>query len=362
MALLMLALTSCSSKEIKLEFALSQDVTANYTLLYYASDKRGGMNVEGVATVQQGKGMFKGATVNPVLIYLYGGTKVPSVIYCKRGETIGISGPDRNPASWTVEGGDINRDLSLWRNAHVSTLANGTAKEINDAVEDFVRANPDNPVAPILLLTAFSRYDDETLFRELWKVLGEKSDKEKWLAMVGRADLLTSPTRLPGRLTSMVLRSLHNGVDTIRPATSDATILFFWNNGMFDRKELIDSLKTLAKEFPDSTKRLIADISLDADSLSWRSPLRSDSVKGITRLWVPAGLADSRLMDLGVTASPYFIVFSNDGHQRYRGQDVSAAFSTFRRLAKPTTDTVSSPSAETPSISKKPSSSHGERK
>ncbi len=341
MALLMLALTSCGSKEIKLEFALAQDVTANYTLRYYASDKRGGMNVEGVATVQQGKGMFKGATVNPVLIYLYGTTKVPSVIYCKRGETIGITGPDRNPASWTIDGGDINRDLSLWRNAHSSTLVNGTAKEINDAVEDFVRSNPDNPAAPILLLTAFSRQTDETLFRELWKLIGPEADKEKWRAMTGRADLLTSPSRLPGRLTSMALRSLHNGVDTLRPADADATILFFWNNGLLNRRELIDSLKKLAKEYPDSTKRLIADISLDADSLSWRSPLRSDTVKGIARLWVPAGLADSRLMDLGVTASPYFIVFSPDGHQRYRGQDASEALQAFRRIASPT-DTVKS--------------------
>lgn len=343
MALLMLALTSCGSKEFKLEFSLSQDVTANYTLRYYASDKRGGLNVEGVATLQQGKGVFKGATVNPVLIYLYGGTKVPSVIYCRRGETIGISGPDRNPAAWTVEGGDINRDLSLWRNAHSSTLANGTQKEINDAVEDFVTANPDNPVAAILLLTAFSRNDDETLFRELWKSIGEKADKDEWRDMVSRSDMLHSPARLPGRLTSMALRSLHNGVDTIRPSSAQASILFFWNNGMPDRKELIDSLKTLAKEYPDSSKRIIADISLDADSLSWRSPLRSDSVKGLARLWVPAGLADSRLIDLGVTAAPYFIVFSSDGHQRYRGPEAAEALSAFRRLASPA-DTITSAS------------------
>lgn len=330
--LLLLILPGCAGNDFKLEFSLPKDVSAHYRVAYYASDKKGGMNVESVANVQEGKGVLKGGSRNPVILYLYGGGPVPAVIYVKKGETLKITGPDRNPASWTVEGNDINRDLSLWRNAHATTLAGGTQEEVNEAVADFVKENPDNPASTLLLLTAYSRRMDETGFRTLWSSLGADAEKERFTEMAGRADLPVSRVPLPGRLTSMALRSLGNGVDTIRPASAGATLLYFWNNGMDRRKDYIDSLKVLVKEFPDSATRMIADISLDPDSVTWRSPLRGDSLKTVARLWVPAGLADTRLMDLGVTASPFFIVFSRDGHQRYRGREIGEAMLTFREL------------------------------
>ena len=44
-------------------------------------------------------------------------------------------------------------------------------------------------------------------------------------------------------------------------------------------------------------------------------------------------MADPRLMRLGVTRSPFYIVFSPDGHQRYRGDNRENAFKTFRSIA-----------------------------
>ena len=77
----------------------------------------------------------------------------------------------------------------------------------------------------------------------------------------------------------------------------------------------MDSIRKLAAEYPDSTTRVIADICLETDSIAWKSPLRSDSIKAVIRGWVPAGLAD--------------------GNQRYRGSDPAEALSSFREVYSP---------------------------
>lgn len=332
--LLLSLLCSCGKNDFRLQFSFPKDISANIQLIYYASNKKGGLIIETVASIMEGKGELRSAVYNPTLLYLNAGGNVPTVVYVERHDNIEISGSDRNPALWTIGGNAINEDLTLWRNAHATTLMSGTTREINEAVADYVESNPDNPVSAILLLTAFSRSEDEKQFLDLWYSLGEKADKQRWMTMVSRSDLLHHGVRHPGKLKSVALRSLANGVDTIRPSAASATILFFWNNGMDGRNELIDSLKTLAKEYPDSSARVIADICVDADSVSWRSPLRKDSTKNIARFWVPAGLADTRLMELQVTRTPFFMVVAPNGEQTYRGADASAAMNAFRALAK----------------------------
>lgn len=330
----LMLLCSCGKNEFRLTFSLPEEVTANYTAIYYATAKDGGLSIETVANITSGKGSLTCATRYPTLLYLYAGGVLPTVIYAERGNEISIKGASPEAASWEIEGGgDINRDLSLWRNAHTVTLTSGTPLQINEAVADFVASNPSNPVSAILLLTAFSRREEETKFRRLWASLTPDADKEKWVVMTGRSDMPDAVAKTPGRLLSMALRSLKGGADTIRPAGHAATLLFFWNNGLDGRDALIDSIRVLSKEYPDSASRIIADISLDHDSLSWRTPLRSDSLENVARLWIPAGLADRRMIDLGVTRIPFFIVTGPDGHQAYRGSDVAAALSSFRRLA-----------------------------
>lgn len=339
--LLLSLLCGCGKNQSTLSFSLPDNLSTNISVVLYASNKKGGATIESVATVINGKGELRVPMYNPTLLYLFAGGNMPVVVYAERGDKITVKGSDNNPDLWEIGGNPINEELSLWRNAHASTLFSGTKEEVNEAVADYVAENTDNPVSAILLLTAYSRSLDEIEFLDLWFSLGEKAEKERWMTIVSRSDMLISNIRRPGKLISMALRSLANGVDTIRPSAASATILYFWNNGMENRRELIDSLKILAKEYPDSASRMIADISVDPDSISWRSPLRSDSVKDIARFWVPAGLADSRLMELQVTRTPFFMVVAPDGRQTYRGSDAGTAMKAFRTLASAeTTDSV----------------------
>lgn len=328
-------LTGCKGKDFSITFDVDSKINANYKLIYYASDKRGGFIRESAVPVTAGKGDFKGQTVNPALVFLYTGAKAyPFMIYVKKGEKIKVSGNDPSPMKWMVEGNDINKEWSAWRNDNAETIISADAKKINMAVAKYVIANPANPLSALLLLTTYDRFEDETGFRRLWRSLEGEAADPQWAALVGRADQPARFTPTPGRVESIAFRSLQNGVDTIRPDSVKGVLLFFWNNNFSDRRSYTDSLKALAKEFSDSSTRVIADICLDSDSAAWRSSIRTDSLKNIARLWAPAGLADSRVMILDVPRTPFFIVLTPDGHQRFRGSDLDSALSFFRKTLK----------------------------
>lgn len=329
-----LALSSCVKNKFTIDFSLPESVNTNYTVSYYASDPRGGITVETVAPIVKGKGVLKGIARNPSLVYIRNNAGAGIALYVERGDNVKISGQNPNPASWSVEGNTLNEQWSAWRNQNQAVLEKKDPVEINAAVARYVMENPASPVSTLLLLTSFSRISDEALFRSLWLRLEGDATLRKWTALSGRADQPDQFVATPAKLKSMAVRSFANGVDTIRTDASKATIIFFWHSGLDSRNEAIDSLKALTREFPDSSKRVIADICLEADSLSWKSPLRRDSLTKAVRGWLPAGLADSKVMALEVKRTPFFIVFSPDGNQRYRGDDLGKASAEFRRLMK----------------------------
>ncbi|MDE6009146.1 MAG: DUF4369 domain-containing protein [Muribaculaceae bacterium] len=330
---LILLLSGCHKKEFSIRFEVEQTMNANYKLIYYASDKHGGYMRESAAAITNGKGDFKGQTINPTLVYIFTGKKAyPLMIYVERGEEINITGKEKEPLKWDVEGNEINKEWSAWRNENAKILSGADPEKINAVVAKYVIANPENPLSALLLLTTYSRYDDETGFRRLWRDLKGEAADPRWADLAGRADVPQRFVKVPARVKSISFRSMQNGTDTIRPDSVNATLLFFWSNALSDRNELTDSLKALAKEFSDSSSRLIADICLDPDSSSWRSNIRYDSLKNVARLWAPAGLADSKVMLLDVPRLPFFIVLTPDGHQRFRGSEREEAFSFFRSL------------------------------
>lgn len=332
----LILLAGCGKKEFSIDFSLPQELNANYKLIYYASDRRGGFIRESAVAINGGKGDFKGPTINPALVYIYVGPKAyPLMVYAERGDKISISGKETAPAKWTVGGNDINEEWSQWRNANADALSSADAEKINDAVKKYVTANPDNPLSALLLLTTFSRIDDEETFRTLWRSLKGDAADSKWTHLVGRSDQPGIKVSPRSRLYSMALRSASkHEVDTLRTDSVKATLIYFWMANVKERKDMMDSVKALVKEYPDSALRNIADICLDPDSLSWRSQIRKDSLKKVVRMWAPAGFADEKIMTLNVPRVPFFMVVDSVGNQNYRGSEPDSAFKAFRRLMK----------------------------
>lgn len=325
--------TACGKNEFNMEFNIASDVTDNYNVTYYATDIRGGITVQAVASVREGKCELKGVTKLPTLVYITQRNSIlPLVLYADKGNKIEISGDSKQPLDWNVEGNEINVGLSEWRLTNKNIFIECNSDSVNSAVRNYVEKNPESPVSTILMLCYFDRKINEREYNELLGSLKGEAKNSDWLKIIGRSDQLIHSYSFPARLESLILRSINKGGDTLMIDKKNPAMLIFWETGYSEKKSLIDSIKAMEKEFPDSS-RLIADICLDIDSMAWRNAIKKDSLyKDMKRFWVPSGLTDPKMMKFKVDAIPYFIVFDKEGVQSYRGKEISEAMDDYRRI------------------------------
>lgn len=330
--LFLLGGVSCSKNEFKVEFDIAPTVTANYDVTYYASAKSGGVTIRTVAAVMQGKCELKGVTRLPTLLFLMSRkSPLPLVAYAEKGSVIKVAGESDDPWLWDVTGNSINKSLSEWRMAEADSIDGGKPQAVNRAVRRYIETNPDNPASAILLLCYFNRRIDENGYIQLWDMLQGDALDAKWIDLVARADQMEAEPKMPEKLISLSLRTI-NGVANVKSDSARASILYFFEPNTNDRKKDLDSLKLISKEYPDSSSRHIVYVCVDADSLSWRNTIRRDSLSGILSLWTPQGLADTQLMQLGVTRAPMVIVTDSLGEQHYHGDEMGEALILFRNL------------------------------
>lgn len=316
-----------------MQFELPDDITENYNVTYYGTVSNGGVTVQAVASIMKGSCLLKGYTKLPTIVYLTSRNSLyPLVFYAKKGEKILISGTEKNPLEWTVGGDKINEELSLWRKDNLDLLKNDSTLGINASVSGFVEKNPGNPVSLILLLNYFNREQDEAGYSKLLSRLQVKIKKDNWLEIMSHASLLSFGEVPPAQMRSLIMRSDRNRIDTIRISGKEPMLIWFWNHLTTDRKQTLDSLKILLKEYPDTSKRIFADVYMDIDSLGWKNIIRRDTLKTYPRFWAPMAQMDPDLFLLKIKEIPYFIVFDSIGKQSYRGPDLAEAMKEFRKL------------------------------
>ncbi len=302
-------LAACSKPRFTLEFELPAALHSAYNISYYAASPKQGRWVETALMVQQGKGKMVLPLEEATVISL---TAAGSTIhlYAEPGDRITISGESADPFSWKIGGNGINTQWSGWRNENSAAVSGHDSAKINAAVRKYIKKNPSEPLSALLLLYEYDRREDNEGFLDLWKSLKGEAAMEKWITLSGRTDLYTNKPLKPvkkGEIHRLVLKSVENGADTV--VTGKVPVaLYFWRTKDEGRQEMIDSLKNLRKAHPDSSSFIIADICLDADSLSWTSSIARDSLKHTVRAWNPIGEADSTLRALGVERTPFFLL------------------------------------------------------
>lgn len=88
-----LLMGGCRKAEFIVDVQLDGGVNQTFPMLYYASDKEKGWNVDDVVEVHGGKGKLLGRTVKPTLVYIFaGGSRPQAVFYAERGDKIQIRG------------------------------------------------------------------------------------------------------------------------------------------------------------------------------------------------------------------------------------------------------------------------------
>lgn len=349
--MLMMLLSSCRGKEFSVDFDLGQEVEANYHLLYYASDKRGGRWIERAAPIHLGKYTAEFQTINPTVVYIFrsSGKTPETFFYAERGDKITITGESANPLKWDMKGNRLTERLSEWRSANLKAITEGDHKAVNKAVTSYIEKNPHSEIDPLLLLLSYDRQINPEGFVKLWNSMDEKLRKGSWESLVPSPDLCSlitftaddkgKLTLLPGdeKFPTLNIRSLGKGRDTLRfnSPGRKASLVWFWHIGDPIRHQILDSLRNFGRNHrEDSVRLLLADICLDGDSLRWKNLISDDSILYLKRGWWPEGIANPDAIRLGIGGYRSFMVFGPKGEVVYTGSDISDALSRLRKKLK----------------------------
>ena len=188
--LLTFLLLGCTKPKFEVLFDLPESVHAAYTFTYYASSAKQGKWIETGVMVQGGRGKMTLPVANPAVVELSAGGSVIH-FYVERGDNVKIKGANADIFSWEIGGNSINEEWSKWRIANAGILSANNSEKINDAVEKYVKKNPDKPLSALLLLYDYDRRENNEGFLRLWKSLKGEAAMEKWITISGRTDLYT---------------------------------------------------------------------------------------------------------------------------------------------------------------------------
>lgn len=336
----LMMLGGCVKNEFKVDFEFPKEHIGNYLMAYYAWDSRGGRWIEHTASIQEGLATADCVTRLPTLIYVSDASQPRNsiIIYAERGDQIKVSGEGNDMGTWTVKGNKLSERWSEWRNK--SYPKKKDLKAYEKSIEEYVGKNPKDELSAILLLTEWNRRENPEGFVRLWNMIDKSARGHRIIEMCGVNDLLgvDFTTTAEGNLEyakdtkvkSLTLRSRDNGIDTLR--FNKASILYFYGENNSARREAADSLKILSKDYPDSVKRVMADIYMDSDSMTWVNAIRRDSLKGVVRAWQPHGIVEGDIVKMGVSRLPWFIVKDKSAKEIYAGDDLKEAMASFRKL------------------------------
>ena len=333
---LLILLAGCKKDEFQVEVKLPESVNEAYKVLYYESGVKKGGLVESAMQISKGEAKFKVPTHDPVIVYIFSKGKNPATFfYAERGDKIKISGPGVNPLDWKIEGNKINVALTQWREQNKSLLSKfnegdlSVASEVNTAVAKYVAAHREDPVSTLLLLEYYNRGADDAGFRACWAQLKGAALDGNWREVVSRSDMLELPEKL-ALPSEMILRSVRNGYDTINFGQVPV-LLNFSKPSLKEYRDEAKELRRISEEVPDSSRRVIANILLEPDSLQRWQRARSDSLLTVVEGWAPLGFSDSHVRHFGVMNLPYLVVVDSLGNVVYRGSDITKAEIEFKK-------------------------------
>lgn len=337
--LLTVILSSCSKNEFDVKFELTPSADGTYRAIYYASDPKKGWIVENVVNIQQGKAHLTGMVYNPCIVYLCRTSNAAQglYLYVERGDDFTISGDGSDPTAWHVDGNKLTRQLDEWRAENRDVIVKARSGREADiaplcrAVESFVTSHPDDPAAAIILMAYYDRGYDPGRFSALMKSLRDDAADRKWIDMMARNDMPADEPAIPAIPKSLVFATVATGCDTITPGHLP-TLLYFGKASLQPYRDDIAKLRQLSRSSGDSASRIIANVSFEPDSMTRWHSVNVDSLQASVQAWVPLGLSDSQIKQLGVRRIPYLIVIDRKAKAVYSGTDTDRAIETFRSL------------------------------
>lgn len=275
-------------------------------------------------TAIDGKFSFTGKAPRETMLELFTTDRAPlGVMVVKNGQSLDVKIDRAHPYDVTITGNKASEEISAFMRDNSTTLADGTAEQINAAVARYVTAHPRSIASTVLLLREFDIYGHEAEADSLFRLIDSKARPDYLTA--GITALIENRLKytLDQPVENMNLYTEGDSVMAFNPSRNRASLLTFTQMSMQRTDSLTSVLRRLSTDY--KKKRLqIIDISLQKDTAEWHNAIRNDSARWI-HAWVPGGLANRALSQLRLPRIPYYIVTDSTGHQIYRGESINKA-------------------------------------
>lgn len=319
----LLCLTSCLKNEFTLNVSLQEAADSNLTIIYRGASDKQNFVADQTIPLSHGALQLKGATNHPTVIWILSPAHEELfTIYAERGDELQVTGKLSDPLLWQVKGNKVMEEYCKWVRANETVLRGRDAVKINKVVAKYVKENPDQALAPFLLLSRFTQPGHEKEFDTLWGLLKD----EKEAAGMREAFMpLPSPAEEKGAVLPLMPVSLPAQGDTmltVNPSAAKATVIYFWQD---ISSPLHKQTVTLLHDADSIYSLQTADIFMGGDSVQWSATRDTHNKFSPRSMWALGAETNVALRRLNIPSTPYIIIADKKGKQLYRGADPEAA-------------------------------------
>lgn len=305
----------------KIKGELTDGATTNLYLKYYGANAVR----SGVTAARDGKFEAEFSSPEPTIVEILDNEyHILARMFVKNGDEVNVTIDRTAPLNSRVTGNEINERWSSLINRHATLLSSGKSDSINIVIEDYITANPTDPVGALMFAAFYDSSTDPTHAMEVMEMIdpeGRPSGILDPYALIvgGFAD-----STAYGKVQPIKYRTAKSdSVIIFKPSDKKVSLIALSNENSKRSDSIVPHLKKIYNDY-SSKKLQVIDFVLFADTGAFKRVTYRDSAKWI-QAWLPGGILGKGIENLDIPDMPYFIVTDSAGTQLYRGTSATLA-------------------------------------
>lgn len=324
-------LWSCSGPtSFKIKGELTDGSTSNLYVKYY-----GGHAVRtGVTAAREGKFEAEFSSPEPTIVELLDNeSNILARMFLKNGDEVSVTVDRANPAASKVTGNEINQRWSDLINSNAELISSGDSEGINSMIEEYITANPGDPVGALMFAEFYDSSADPAHAMEVMEMIDIEARPAGVLDPVATTVREFGHEESYGKVQPIKYRLAKNdSVLTFKPGDKKVSLIALSDENSKHSDSIVPHLKKITKDFPEKKLQVI-DFVLYADTGAFKRVTYRDSATW-TQAWLPGGILGKGIESLAIPDMPYFIVTDSAGTQLYRGTSATEAADKIKEIMK----------------------------
>ena len=240
------------------------------------------------------------------------------------GDNIKLKGMLGSPYPSAIKGGDTAHEWLKFISEHLTQVeSNASTGELNPEIAEYVKANPKSVVSTLLLIYNYDPLFNNETADSLLNII---SDEAKPVYMISTYNALRNELNKANRSRGyyqFTLPSLNGKWEAFSRPDKGYALIWAWSDDDRNHRQCVDSIKRLESLYG---KRLaVSTILIDADTMRWRSRIKSDSITQWSHYWAPGGPNSPSIKSFGLMRTPTVLLIDSFGANPYRGNSIAAA-------------------------------------